>query len=191
MYGQEVTRLPSTSKWYHEISGSNLVWLWETCPISPAPAVSLRFSLESLPVPSIRRGCWQQPPGLHPLSQGQRAVGISQDPPPPAGVRLEWMHPGLPSPSSTLLPVGWMARSCRPRTGGSPNPSMAISSQCPLTPRTPGQPVGLEMAWWGLFRAVENLLESRTANQEGGKRCPQRTTWLSQCPPHTSQPVAP
>lgn len=74
-----------------------------------------------------------------------------------SGVRV-----GSPRPPFTFVltaAVGWTARSCRPGAGGSPNPSMAISSQCPLTPRTPGQPVGLEMAWWGLFRAVENLLE--------------------------------
>lgn len=67
------------------------------------------------------------------------------------------MGPGL-SHLSVLLPLEWMARSCHPRAGGSPNPSIVTFSQCLQTPRTLGQPVDPEMAWWALFRAVENLL---------------------------------
>ena len=92
-------------------------------------------------------------------SPGAGGRGCSLGPAPLEGVRPKCLGgPRPPSPASPPLPLGWMARSYHLRAGGSPNPSMAISSQCPLTPRTPGQPAGPEMAWWALFRAVENLL---------------------------------
>lgn len=91
-----------------------------------------------------------------------------------------WVGLGLPHFYLHCLPLGWMARNCPPRAGGNPNLSMVISSQCPLTPRTPGLPVGPEMAWWALSRAVENLLGSQASSQGGEKRCPLRTVWLSQ-----------
>lgn len=51
-----------------------------------------------------------------------------------------------------------------------------------------------DRAWGGIWVGVEGMDSEvfctprrRTASREGGRRCPQRTAWLSRCPPHISQ----
>ena len=111
-------------------------------------------SVPHLPCPCYSPGVF---PWVSACSQRQKGLlgATTRDvsPPPGAVGGTSLVHT-----SSALLLLGWMARSCHPRAGGSPNLSMVASSQCPLTLRTLGQPVGPEMAWWALFRAVENLL---------------------------------
>lgn len=75
---------------------------------------------------------------------------------------LEEVRPecvGGPGPPSLLsaLPAPRVDGGTAPKSWRNPSLSMVISSQCPLTPRTPVARLwAQEMAWWALSGAVEN-----------------------------------
>lgn len=126
----------------------------ETFSHHSCPCWSSGFPLGSWPIPGVRE-LMAKPTGICSLLQEQGAVGTSSNSSPTGGSEARMCGWAWASSLLSALPAPRVdGKELPPKSWRNPNLSMVISSQCPLTPRTPGLPVGPEMAWWALSRAV-------------------------------------